>query len=200
MLAVAGGKGGVGRTATTLGLAAAAARVGYAPVVIDANRDCPDLARRAGVDGDGVAALAAGVSLSDAGTTVDGVTVVGATPETVPAAYESALSRLVESRWPVFVDCPAGAGPDATRPLRFASRTLLVTTATTRAVRATEQTDAMARRLDAPPISTVVTRVCDPGPAAMLRPALTMTIPATDRPVWRYASRPYDRLWRRLAG
>ena len=64
MLAVAGGKGGVGRTTTTLGLAAAAARVGYAPVVVDANRDCPDLARRATVDPAGVETLAAGGSLS----------------------------------------------------------------------------------------------------------------------------------------
>ncbi|PSQ29993.1 cell division inhibitor MinD [Halobacteriales archaeon SW_6_65_46] len=200
VLAVAGGKGGVGRTATTLGLAAAAARVGYAPVVVDANRDCPDLARRAGGGDDGVAALAGGESLSDAGVSVDGVTVVGARPEDPPDSYETALARLETSARPVFIDAPAGAGPDATRSLRFASRTVLTTRATERAVRATEKTDAMARRLGAPPIVTVVTRTQTVGPATRLRPALTATIPAVDRPAWRRAGHAYDRLWRRLAG
>lgn len=198
MLAVAGGKGGIGRTTTTLGLAAAAARVGYTPVVVDANRDCPDLARRAGVDASGVETLAAHGPLSEAGETTDGITVVGASYETPTADYESALARLAESPRPVFIDCPAGAGPDATRPLRVASRTVLVTTATERAVRAAEKTDAMARRLDAPPIVTVATRAENSGPARRLRPALTATIPTVDRPAWRHAGRAYDRLWRRL--
>lgn len=198
MLAVAGGKGGVGRTTTALGLAAAAARVGYAPVVVDANRDCPDLARRAGVDTGGVETLAAGGSLSEAGDATDGITVVGASYETPTADYESALARLAQSTRPVFIDCPAGAGPDATRPLRFASRTVLATTATERGVRAAAKTDTMARRLDAPPIATVVTRAEESGPATRLRPAVTATIQAAARPAWRRARRAYDRLWRRL--
>jgi septum site-determining protein MinD len=198
VLAVAGGKGGVGRTTTTLGLAAAAARVGYAPVVVDANRDCPDLARRATVDPAGVETLAAGGSLSEAGETTDGVAIIGASYETPATDYEAALQRLGESSRPVFIDCPAGAGPDATRPLWFASRTVLATTATERAVRAAEKTNAIARRLDAPPIATVVTRAEKPGPAVNLRPALTATVPTVDRPAWRRAGRAYDRVWRQL--
>lgn len=50
MLAVAGGKGGCGKTTTTVGLALAADRAGWACLAVDADRDVPDLHRVAGVE------------------------------------------------------------------------------------------------------------------------------------------------------
>jgi len=49
MLAIAGGKGGVGKTTTTLGLAAA---LPGRPLAVDADRDMPDLHALAGVNRD----------------------------------------------------------------------------------------------------------------------------------------------------
>src|SRR6056297_786250 len=49
MLAVAGGKGGAGKTTTTLGLAAALGRQRRRVVAVDADREMPDLHAMAGV-------------------------------------------------------------------------------------------------------------------------------------------------------
>src|SRR6056297_615748 len=50
MLAIAGGKGGCGKTTTAVGLARAFASLGADPLVVDADLDMPDLHHRTGVD------------------------------------------------------------------------------------------------------------------------------------------------------
>lgn len=50
MLAVAGGKGGVGKTTTALAIGCVLAEHGDRPLVADLDRDMPDLARRAGIE------------------------------------------------------------------------------------------------------------------------------------------------------
>lgn len=166
MLAVAGGKGGVGKTTVAVGLARAFARAGRDPLVVDADRDMPDLARRAGVpDAPGVAAVADGTPVPAAAHAADGtgVRVLPLAAGTDGDAVRRTLARARTRDHPVLVDCPAGAGRDAARPLRAADRVLVVTTPTPSSLRDAAKTAAMARALDTGVAGAVVTRAGGPG-------------------------------------
>lgn len=197
MLAVTGGKGGVGKTTTALGVAAAAARAGARPVVLDADRDCPDLAAAAGTDGRGLSRLADGDSLRVAGTTVAGVTVLGARVG-VESEVDTALDRLAEADRLVIADCPAGAGRPVARALRHASEALVVVRPTRRALVDGRKAAAMARRLDAPPVGVAVSRAeRAPRVASLFDAPLSGCVPrVADARPWRAAERAHERLYR----
>jgi septum site-determining protein MinD len=201
VLAVTGGKGGVGKTTTALGLAAAAARAGRRPVVVDADRDCPDLATVSDTDGGGLARLAAGEPLGVAGTLTAGVTVLGARFDTNPGALSSALERLTDTERPVFLDCPAGAGRPAATPLRHAAGSVVVTRRTERALVDGRKTAAMARRLDAAPRGVIVSRVDAAGNVAeMFDVPVLGCVPDVERcSPWRAAESAYDAVYAALA-
>ncbi|WP_254544366.1 MinD/ParA family ATP-binding protein [Halomarina pelagica] len=177
MLAVAGGKGGVGKTTTTLCLAEALARIEGRAVAVDADREMPDLARAAGLEdgtreaprGD-VAAIAEGRSPGEAGRPLPSnprVTVVS-TRRCSAATLRRALSAMLEADAPVLVDCPAGAGRDAALPLRCAERALVVSTPTPASLRDAAKTVAMAEALGTPVVGAAVTR-CDGVPETASR-------------------------------
>ncbi len=172
MLAVVGGKGGVGRTTTALGVALALGRE-CRVVVVDADTDAPDLARMAGIVGGAtteravaggdpspLVALAGGTPAREAGRPhpdCPRVTVVpggGASPR----AARRALARLAAADRQVVVDCPAGAGRAVAGPLRLADRALVVSTPRPSALRDALKSAAMARALDTPVDGVVLTR------------------------------------------
>jgi len=170
MLAIAGGKGGCGKTTTALGLARAFARMGERPLVVDADLDMPDLHHRARTDRQpGVAAAADAErpgAVAQPSSRFPGVDVLpcpGATTATAAALF----GDLDGCRRPVLLDCPAGAGPDAVAPLRAADRTVVVSTPRERSLRDAAKTAAMARQLDADPAAVVLVRsdgTVDPEP------------------------------------
>ncbi|WP_200530555.1 P-loop NTPase [Halorubrum sp. LN27] len=168
MIAVAGGKGGSGKTTTTLGLARALSRRGAPVVAADADWDLPNLARLASAaDGDGG-------PVPDAPTVFDAVRADGAirpdrrAPTVLAAPNDpgdadagrvlGALAEAIPADSPTLLDCPAGASPDAAAPLRAADRCLLVTPLRRAALRDAAKTAALARRLGCPPVGTVAVR------------------------------------------
>lgn len=162
MLAVTGGKGGCGKTTTTLGLAAAFARQRRRPVAVDADRDMPNLA-----------IVANAVKLP-------GVAVV---PN--PEGRRLSDLRLPSGGEPVLVDCPAGSGPDTADPLRRADRALVVTTDSRQSVEDALKTVAMARSLGTPVAGVVVSRRDDPpdGLAEAADAPVLACVPSVEKPL-----------------
>lgn len=157
MLAIAGGKGGVGKTTLTLALARSLADAGRDPIALDADVDMPDLhvlarAERAPTADE----LAAGRPLGEVVQYPRGLPGVGVVAAGRPERLPAALSGLRSWHGPVLVDCPAGASEDAAGPLRECDRSVLVTTDTPAAIEDTVKTAAVARRLGAPPLAALV--------------------------------------------
>lgn len=181
MIAVAGGKGGSGKTTTTLGLARALSRRGAPVVAADADWDLPNLARLA-AETNPEASTQTGTECppADAGRRTDGAdtrTVLDAVRGTEPVrpdrsaptvlaapdaprsvdadATFDALDGATPDGAPVLLDSPAGASPDVAAPLRAADRALIATPLRRAALRDAAKTAAIARRLDCPPVGAV---------------------------------------------
>lgn len=198
MLAVAGGKGGVGRTTTALGLAVALAGQRRRPLVVDADCGMPTLHRLADAPRrGGLGAVAEGVPPSGAASRsrrFPGVDVLTAAPG---ADVRRALASLPRDR-PVVVDCPGGGGRAAALPLQLADWAVVVTAPTTPAVRDAARTTAMARATGATVLGAVLVGSSPPieGVAALAdAPVLAAVPPVDGRPLDDPAVRSaYDRL------
>lgn len=163
MLAIAGGKGGCGKTTTTLGLAAAFVRAGHTALAVDTDCDMPNLHVAADVPrAPTLAAIADGEpveSVAQPPPDYPGVEVVTAPQSGTPRdTVPTALSHLATDADNVLLDCPAGGGQAAALPLRLADRALVVTTPAPQCLRDAAKTAAMARALDAGVVGAVVVR------------------------------------------
>jgi len=164
VLAIAGGKGGSGKTTTALGVAGALARRRRRPLVVDCDLDAPNLHLRAGVDRDPGAdevGRAGGTPTPDGAahesTVLPGVDVLPA-GSADGDALDAALDALRPADRPVVLDCPAGASEAVARPLRAADAAVVVATRGRESVEDAVKTAAMARAVDAPPAATAVSR------------------------------------------
>ncbi|WP_276255050.1 DUF7125 family protein [Halomontanus rarus] len=168
MIAIAGAKGGCGKTTTALGLADAFAQAGTPTVVVDADRQLPNLHVVAGIDREPtIAALASGATISDVAhqhPDTDDVAVLTAPKSSQTIDLQTVLDRLADEPVQVLIDCPSGAGPDVVEPVAAADRIVVVTSDTGRSADAAETTIDVARRLDVPVAGTVFVR-CDSVPA-----------------------------------
>jgi septum site-determining protein MinD len=186
MLAIAGGKGGVGKTTTALGLSAAV----EGPVVAaDADPDMPNLHALAGVDREPTLAAL------DGGRRVDAVAHshpdrAGVRVLTAPRVADGAdvgrsLRGLAADGRPAVVDCPGGAGPDAAAPLRVADAVLVVSTLCAPALRDAAKTAAMARALGTTVAGAVLTRTRSAPDAVsdLLGCPIVASVPAAASPV-----------------
>ena len=179
MLAIAGGKGGSGKTTTTLGVARA---IDGPTLAVDADCDLPNLHALAGVPRD----PPPGACGHPDPTTPADTRIVPA-PRDAPNGLGDRLRRLREDDESGFVvvDCPAGAGPDATVPLRVADRVLLVSTACVAGLRDAAKTAAMARAVGTPVVGGVLTRarLAPPGIEELLGCPVVATVPDALEPL-----------------
>lgn len=187
MLAIAGGKGGCGKTTTTIGLARLLAERGHRPVAVDADCDMPDLDVVAETPIEpGLDAIASGEPIASAvhdSPTVPGVRIV---PAGTAVTAGPALARLENLDRPVLVDCPAGASPAVADVFRVADAVLLVSTPTRESLEDTTKTAAMARALDAAPRGVVLTRCGrDLDVSRLFDCPLAGRVPETDDPLSR---------------
>ena len=167
MIAVAGGKGGCGKTTTALGIAGELA--GPSPVtLVDADVDMPDLHV--------LTQTPAAPGLDDLAT--DGRIEQCRHPATeepgvylVPAgngytAVAPALRRLRAEDGHVIVDTAAGSSTTVSEPIRVADRVVLVSTPTRESLVDTAKTASLARAIGTPILGLVINRSdgsIDPG-------------------------------------
>lgn len=148
MLAITGGKGGCGKTTTTLGLAAALADRGLEPLVVDCDCDMPDVHHRLTLP------LTSGVDALDSGASLDEVLLRPAYSSGVAvvtggrrSALDTALRKASCWDGPVLLDCGAGTSRDALRPLRHATSAIVVSTDRPQCIEDATVTRDIARRL-----------------------------------------------------
>lgn len=160
MIAIAGAKGGCGKTITTLGLAEGFARTGTPAIAIDADRQLPNLHVTGGVDREPtLAALTSEADVRSVAQVSPRTSRAGIVPAPEPSEkldVESVLGRLETDSIQTVVDCPSGAGPDVVEPLSAADGVIVVTTDSDRSLTAAETTVEMARRLGVRVLGTVV--------------------------------------------
>ena len=165
--AVAGGKGGVGKTTTALNLAVALETAGTDAAVVDADLGMTNLGELAGIDPDRSIhdVLAGGASVEEATTRgPGGVTVLAgerdldAYGRADPAELRPAIEDLRRDHDAVVVDTGAGLSHEALVPYGLADAVALVTTPGETAAVDTRKTADMVRQVGGTVMGTVVTR------------------------------------------
>ncbi|WP_123536459.1 MinD/ParA family ATP-binding protein [Halosimplex salinum] len=161
MIAIAGAKGGCGKTTTTLGLAAAFGRSGVQTLAVDADRQLPDLHVVAGVEREPtVAALDRETGWHALAQETPGATGAHVLPGQKPTEsveLDAALEWLDAGATEVLLDCPSGAGPDVVEAIAVADGVVVVTTDSEQSLDAAGTTIDIARRLDVPIAGAVFT-------------------------------------------
>lgn len=157
MIAIAGGKGGCGKTTTTLGLALACAARDQPVVAIDCDVAMPDLHTLAEVPRTPTISDMV-ESKGPLGHPVPGESAARIAPaglaesvDTLPAALEA-----IDTSATVLLDTPCGAGPDATAPLAIADGVIVVSLATRESLEDALKTATMARTLNTSVLGAVI--------------------------------------------
>lgn len=199
MLAIAGGKGGCGKTTTTLGLAGALAERGYEPLVVDGDCDMPDVHHRLELSRtNGVDLLAGGSPLGDAIVRSDKLPGVALVTGGRRDALDTALRQVTCWDGPILVDCSAGTNPDSLRPLRHADRAVVVSTDQPQCIEDAALTRTIAGRLSTSITGVVLRTAANSSPWCGQSPVTTQSpehsavpaawtilgeIPPVDRPL-----------------
>ncbi|QSG05075.1 RecA-superfamily ATPase implicated in signal transduction, inactivated [Halapricum desulfuricans] len=187
MLAIAGSKGGCGKTTTTLGVAGAFARAETPALAIDADRQMPDLHVTAGVDREPTLASLEDADAGAIAQPVSGLPGVSVLPGPKPAEsvnVQRALEHLDSGDSQVLVDCPSGTGPDLTDPLAAADAVVVVTTDSGQSIADAETTVEVADRLGVPVAGAIVTMADDRDAAeARLDVPVLATVPESESPL-----------------
>lgn len=181
MIAIAGAKGGCGKTMTTLGLADAFARAGTPSLAIDADRQVPSLHVLGGVDSE------PSLTAFDPGTDINEITqqsprehnsgIIAAPSAADTVDIETTLRQIDSLSMQVLVDCPPGAGQDVSDPLAAADSVVVVTTDTAGGIESAQTTIELARRLDVPVAGIILNRCT--APSVEVRSAFSTPILAT---------------------
>ena len=186
MLAIAGGKGGCGKTTTAVGIARALARRERSPLVVGADPDVPDLRRLVGAPPEPSTDALPDRTLDRVVHRPADLPGVAAVPAGTRDRSAAALARVREWPGPVLVDCPPGCDGHAAAPLRACDRALVVTTDRPQSREDARKTARLVRRLGARPSGTAV-RLTEGGPAGAdsrgVVPPVVTRIPEASSPL-----------------
>ena len=182
ILAVGGGKGGVGKSTVAYNVAAACGAV-----VVDGDLGMADLPAGRGPTLHDVLAGRADAAEAVQGGPVDilpcGRSLAGARAADL-SRLADALAAVEREHGTVVVDCPAGMRADVGAPLALADAALLVAAPEPFALADTLRSRELARELDAPLAGVALNRVLDNVPRPTVRDALgapVETVPADPR-------------------
>ncbi|MEF8886381.1 MAG: cell division inhibitor MinD [Haloarculaceae archaeon] len=156
MLAIAGGKGGCGKTTTAVGIARALARRERSPLVVGADTDVPDLRRLVGIPPQPSTDALPGRTLDRVVHRPADLPGVAAVPAGTPDRSAAALGCARQWLGPVLVDCPPGCDGHAAAPLRACDRALVVTTDRPQSREDARKTARLVRKLGAKLSGTAV--------------------------------------------
>jgi len=167
--AVASGKGGVGKTATTANLGTALAAAGHGTVVVDADLGMANLGAALGVGDDGPTihdVLAGEATVEEAlreapnrPAVLPGSRDLDAFADASPDGLADVLDDLAGAYDHVLVDTGAGLSTDSLAPLRATDEVVLVSTSDPAALDDTGKTATVTSRLGTPLRGLVVARV-----------------------------------------
>lgn len=173
--AVAGTKGGVGKTTTAANVGRVLASAGASVVIIDADIEAPNLAVAFGLDLDpdertvhnvlagGIQPEAAAYEISPRLRIVPGSTDLESYAAADPADLVGVVNAFADAEY-VLIDSAAGLGHESAVPLVVADEVLLVSTPEQAALIDTDKTRELAERLDANVSGVALTRVPQDGP------------------------------------
>ncbi|MDL0126253.1 MinD/ParA family protein [Halobacterium salinarum] len=172
VLAVASGKGGVGKTTTAVNVAAVMAEADRSVVLVDADLGMANVDHVVACDESATATLhdvlADDAALTDATAAAPAGfdVIVGGTTITDfgradPSALPDVAATLRDRYDCVIVDTGGGLSHDTTVPLGLADETVLVSTRQTAALANTAKTRALVERVGGHVAGAVVTRVTD---------------------------------------
>jgi septum site-determining protein MinD len=168
MYAVAGGKGGVGKTTTALNLAVALETAGTDTAVVDADLGMTNFGELAGIDTEesihdvlaGLATVADARVAGPAGVTVlAGDRDLEAYRRADPSELRAVIRQLRREHDVVITDTGAGLSHESLVPYGLADGVVLVTTPDRTAAVDTGKTAEMVREVDGRVTGVVVTRV-----------------------------------------
>lgn len=177
---IAGAKGGVGKTTSSINLGTLLAEAGYSTVVVEMDLAMANLVDFLDIDIDTDEdptfhdVLAGEASVTDAMYETDvGLSIVpsGTTIEEYAATDLDRLPDIVKTlRWHhdvVLLDTPAGLSKETIRPLQLADDVLLISTPRVASIRNVSNTKELAERVDAPVRGLILTKSgtgSSPGP------------------------------------
>lgn len=164
MIAIAGPKGGCGKTTTALGLAEMFGQSGVPTLVVDGDRQLPNLHLAAGVGREPtIGSLSVGSTLTDhtqQHPDQEKVRILSAPKPNEDVDFKSALKKLNDDSIQILIDCPAGAGPDAIEPIVASDQVIVVTTNTKQSFDAAQKTINTAQRVGVP-VEALIINKCD---------------------------------------
>ena len=167
VIAVTGGKGGVGKSTTTINLGVSLRMDGHSVALVDADVEMPNLVEMLGIEADrtihdvlaGTAAPeGALVEIGEGFAAIPGDSSISGYASIDPAKLETVVGTLEERYDFVVLDTGAGLSYDDIMPLGLADEIVLVSSPDPAAVENAKRTQAFVERLNRPIRGVVVTK------------------------------------------